>query len=46
MAAPERYDVKKMLGEGTYGKVFLAWDCESKAEVAIKKIKTGTQANP
>ena len=44
MIPDERYETKKMLGEGTYGKVFLARDKMTDADVAIKKIKTGSQA--
>lgn len=35
----ERYQIKKILGSGTYGLVVLAYDSEKKKDVAIKKIK-------
>ena len=44
MSGDERYETQKMLGEGTYGKVFLAHDKITSTQVAIKKIKTSSQA--
>jgi len=41
MSGDEKYETKKMLGEGTYGKVFLAIDKQNQTEVAIKKVKAG-----
>ncbi|KAH6382025.1 hypothetical protein HBI60_260740, partial [Parastagonospora nodorum] len=36
----ERYEIKKLLGEGTFGKVFQAYDRTEKTPCAIKVIKS------
>jgi CTD kinase subunit alpha len=37
---PSRYQKVKALGEGTYGKVWKAWDHQRNTFVAIKEIKS------
>ena len=37
---PERYQLKELLGEGAFGKVFRAWDSALKRHVAIKIAKS------
>ena len=42
MNGESRYEIKTLLGEGTYGKVFKAFDRVTQTDVAIKRIKTST----
>jgi cyclin-dependent kinase 7 len=44
MMGESRYEIRALLGEGTYGKVFKALDRVTNTEVAIKRIKTSTTA--
>ncbi len=38
VAAPERFEVRRRLGEGAFGEVFEAWDTERQSDVALKRL--------
>lgn len=38
-AIPDRYDMKAIIGSGSYGSVCQAWDKEKECHVAIKRVK-------